>query len=264
MRLCRTRTGDFSTRELLDTKDRYGQLYVDVSRKLFPDDFARDLRKLAESKECADCERREHCGGAWAALRANSFEADERLLLERLGRLRGRVLDIGCGDAPYLGVLRDAAHAGEVEYLGIDPDAQRIEVLRSRHGAWARYAVGTLETSLQPELSFDHALVLRSYNHLPDPARVVQLAAARLRAGGTLTVVDNVVYGLVRPREVARAAEAGPAEHEHYRNHSAEQARTLIDGVCSASRLRLLECLEVSPSTSNQWLLRYEKEEETS
>src|SRR5580704_16491263 len=48
MRAFRTETTDFADAELLAVKEALGQVYVDVSKKLAPDDFARDLRKLRQ------------------------------------------------------------------------------------------------------------------------------------------------------------------------------------------------------------------------
>ena len=51
----RTTTRDFSDVEIETTKRRLEQIYVDVSDKHAPDDFATDLRKLAVLPECTTC-----------------------------------------------------------------------------------------------------------------------------------------------------------------------------------------------------------------
>ena len=76
-----------------------------------------------------------------------------------------------------------------------------------------------------------------------------------LRPNGTLVVVDNVAFGLVRSTAQAAQAESSQAEFEHYRNLSAAQAEALLDG----PELELLQQVEVSPERSNQWLLVYKK-----
>jgi len=80
---------------------------------------------------------------------------------------------------------------------------------------WANVRVGEAESL---EGTFDHVLLLRSWNHLRDPKRALERIVAVLRPGGTLTVVDNVAFGLVRSRAQAERAESGPAVHEHFRN----------------------------------------------
>lgn len=251
VRLCETHTGDFDQAELELIKERHGQLYVDISRKLAPDDFARDLRKLQELAECKRCADRPRCGSAWQATSANVFERDEASLLALLGNLRGRVLDVGCGDGPYLHSLRPLVEARHVEYCGIDPDAGRLAVLASRH-PWASFrALGVDALTQLGDARFDHVLFLRSFNHLERPRAAVEAALALLTQGGTLTLVDNVAFGLVRQATTARRAEAGPAEHEHYRNVDAAGALRVLRGL----PLRILRAAEVSPATSNQWLV---------
>src|SRR5262249_2993400 len=101
MRLVRTTTGDFSDEELAATGD-LGQIYADVSRKLAPDDFARDLRKLRASAECAPCPRRLECPGAWEGVPEDVFGRDDARVHAILSGLSGRVLDVGGGEAGYL------------------------------------------------------------------------------------------------------------------------------------------------------------------
>lgn len=249
-RVCSTQTGDFDQSELELTKDKHGQLYVDISRKLAPDDFSRDLRKLQELAECKGCGDRPRCGSAFQASSLDVFERDEAGLLRLLRGLRGRVLDVGCGDGPYLHALRPRVEAGEVEYCGIDPDAARLAVLSSRH-PWASFRALAVDDVSQLGGAFDHALVLRSFNHLKHPRAAVEAILALLPHGGTLTIVDNVAFGLVRQPLAARRAEAGPAEHEHYRNVDAAGALSILQHL----PLRLSTLAEVSPATSNQWLL---------
>ena len=104
--------------------------------------------------------------------------------------------------------------------------------------------------------SYDHVLVLRSYNHFHDPERALGAIVRALRPGGTLTVVDNVAFGLVRSRAQAARAESGPAQFEHYRNDEAGRPEEL------ARRCGLLpvERRDVGPATSNQWLLRLRRD----
>jgi hypothetical protein len=98
-------------------------------------------------------------------------------------------------------------------------------------------------------------MLLRSYNHLPDPDRELALAVKLVSAGGTLLVVDNVAFGLLRSQGHAARAEASSAAFEHFRNDSAGQAAARISGF----GLELLGRRDVGPDTSNQWLLHYRK-----
>jgi SAM-dependent methyltransferase/uncharacterized Fe-S cluster-containing radical SAM superfamily protein len=254
MRLFETRTRDFADVELLATKEELGQLYVDVSSKLAPDDFSRDLKKLRLLDECRACEARARCTGCWAAVPGDVFSRDDARVHAILGELSGDVVDVGAGEGTYLETLSRAAGAGQIRYLALEPDAGRARVLASRH-PWATFRAEAAEIAELPSRSVDHALLLRSYNHLVSPEAVVEKLWSALRPGGTLTVVDNVAFGLLRAREHAARAEAGPAELEHRRNDDASRAHDLV----SRFPFRLLERHDVGPATSNQWLLRYER-----
>jgi MoaA/NifB/PqqE/SkfB family radical SAM enzyme/SAM-dependent methyltransferase len=262
MRLFRTETRDFSDEELLATKERAGQLYLDVSSKLAPDDFAKDLRKLAISAECNACERRPQCTGCWEPAREDVFTRDDAEVRAIVAGLDGRVLDLGGGEAGYLAALAGRADAGAIDYVCVDPDEAGLAVLASRY-PFARFVAGRAE-DVGPELGeFDHVLVLRSYNHFADPGAVLARALARLRVGGTLTIADNVAFGLVRSAAHAARAEVAPGNRfEHHRNDGAAEALRVVEGLLSAPRpdgrsLRLLLRRDIGPQTSNQWLLRY-------
>jgi MoaA/NifB/PqqE/SkfB family radical SAM enzyme/SAM-dependent methyltransferase len=254
LRLVRTASRDFTDAELLAGKEALGQIYVDVSRKLAPDDFARDLRQLRPAAECAACPKRAACTGAWEAVPGDVFSRDDARVIGLLRELAGRVLDVGCGEGRYLDAIAPAAIAGRVEYVGVDPDAERLAELAARH-PFARFDARRAEDVDADLGTFDHAVVLRSYNHLEDPARAMDRVVARVRRGGTITIVDNVAFGLVRTAAHAARAEAAPSNlFEHHRNDGAAEAARRLDG----APLRLLERRDVGPSTSNQWLLRYE------
>lgn len=260
MRLFRTETRDFSDAELVGIKQGLGQIYVDISKKLAPDDFARDLKQLRLSAECERCPEQPRCTGSYEPIALEPFTRDDKLVLDILAGLSGRILDLGCGEGPYLEALRKGADAGRLSYVGVDPDPGRLAVLASR------FPAGTFLSCRAEDLGddlglFDHVLVLRSYNHFEDPELVMAKSIARLSPGGTLLLVDNVAFGLVRGRAHAARAEAAPSNRlEHFRNDDAERAAKRLLG----KPLRLLLRRDVSPKTSNQWLLRYERVEQVS
>jgi SAM-dependent methyltransferase len=262
MRLFRTDSRDFSDEELLATKEREGQLYLDVSSKLAPDDFAKDLRKLTISAECSACEQRPKCTGCWEPVRGDVFTRDDAEVRSIVAGLSGRVLDLGGGEAGYLGALAGRAEAGSIDYVCVDPDEAALAVLASRY-PFARFIPGRAEDVGAELGEFDHVLVLRSYNHFADPGAVLAGALARLRVGGTLTIADNVAFGLVRSAaHAARAESATGNRFEHHRNDGAAEAARVVEKLLTAPRndhrsLRLLLRRDIGPQTSNQWLLRY-------
>lgn len=249
-----TDTGDFTDDELARVQHRDGQVYLDVSDKPAPDDFPRDLRKLDRSAVCARCPAFDRCAGLFDPSPVEVFSRDDDAVRARVAGLRGRVLDVGCGHGPYGDELAALAAAGSISYVGIDPDAARVAALQAQW-PWATLRVAAAE-ALDPSERFDHALVLRSWNHLTDPAGVAASLGRMLRPGGTLLVVDNVAFGLVRSRRQAHRAEAGPAGFEHFRNDGAAEAVATV----AATGLTLLERQDVAPSTSNQWWARWRKD----
>lgn len=257
----RAETRDFSDQEIVEVKHELGQLYLDVSRKPAPDDFAKDLVQLTRSSICAECPARAECTGMFEPLLEDVFSRDDAAVRELLAGLEGEVLDLGCGEGPYAEILGPLAEAGTINYLGVDPDAAAIAGLRERW-PWARLICAggeELTAALDAEARFDHLLVLRSWNHLRDPARVLGDLLARLRPGGTLTVVDNVAFGLARTREQTHRGERSGAGLEHYRNDTLADAERWLAPFVERFELEPVERRAVGPQTSNQWLWRAQR-----
>jgi len=248
-----TATRDFADDELAAVADA-GQLYLDVSGKEALDDFARDLVQLAPSAVCDGCPARGACAGMLDPDAGDVFTRDDARVREALAALRGVVVDLGCGEGPYADALDPAVSSGDVTYVGLDPDPARVAVLRAR---WPRAQLHVAEAEAPPSglPRPDHVLVLRSWNHLRNPVQVMETFAGSLPPGGTLTVADNVAFGVVRARAAARAAEGSAAAFEHLRNDGAAEAHAVI--ARAAPGLSLVERRDVGPATSNQWLLRY-------
>lgn len=251
---------DFADVEMESVKHDLGQVYLDVSRKDAPDDFARDLVQLRRIALCTGCSDEAWCAGTFEPVFEDVFTRDDARVREIVRGLTGDVLDVGCGEGPYEELLGPLARAGTVRYTGLEPDEARVAALRARW-PWARLLAGTAEAlaagrlGVDPAETFDHVLVLRSWNHLQDPAGALAFVARALRPGGTLTVVDNVAFGLARTPQQLRRAHGGRALFEHYRNDTAADAvRTL-----APLGLVLEEQRDVGPGTSNQWLLRYRR-----
>ncbi|MEM9067003.1 MAG: radical SAM protein [Myxococcota bacterium] len=247
----RAPTRDFSDAEIAALKHDVGQVYVDASRgKPAPDDFARDLVKLQRAGECAGCEHQATCSGLFEPVFEDVFSRDDQVVRALLGSLEGDVLDIGCGEGPYGDLLGERVQAGALRYVGIDPDARAIRGLTKRW-PWADLHCATAE-DFDPGQQFDHVFILRSWNHLFDPAGSLARVREWLRPGGWLTVVDNVAFGLARTAAHTSRAERSSAELEHHRNDDSVQARKVVED----AGFEVVQEIAVGPETSNQWLLR--------
>ena len=254
----RAPTRDFSDAAIERTKHDVGQIYYDVSGKVAPDDFARDLVPLRPAAVCEGCGERGHCVGMTEPLMEKVFERDEEELEALLGAMAGDVLDVGCGDGRSLVALAPAAAAGRLTYVGVDPNEEALRSLRKAH-PWASLHVGTAEAlPLSDDRRFDHVLLLRSWNHLRRARLVADRLWARLRPGGTLTIVDDVPFGLARTRQATVRARASTAEWEHLRNDDGAMALERLEGL-PGGRLALRR--DVGPGSSNRWILRLVREE---
>jgi MoaA/NifB/PqqE/SkfB family radical SAM enzyme/SAM-dependent methyltransferase len=253
--LFRADTRDFCDEDVARVKAR-GQVYLDASGKDAPDDFARQLVPLRRSAECVGCPEREGCAGLFEPREESTFARDDARVRAILRSLEGDVLDVGSGEGPYGDALENAAAGGRIRYTAVEPNPARAAAL-SKRWPWAKAVVARAEDLRLEPASLDHALVLRSWNHLADPAAVVRRLADALRADGTLTVVDNEPFGLVRTRGQAERAERSAARFEHRRNDGAEEAHAALGAAGALEALELVERSDVGPETSDQWLLRY-------
>ena len=247
-----TASTDFSSDQIAAIKRLSGQLYLDVSSKDAPTDFAADLRQLRPDRACLSCPRSQRCGGAFVIAPGNAFERDDRRVREVFAQLRGDVLDLGAGEGPYVESLEAATRSGRIRYTAVEPDPAHADTLK-RRAPWADVRIGAAEDLTLERASLDHALIVRSYNHLEEPDKVLKVVVDALRHGGQLVVVDNEAFGLVRTSTQAKRAEQSTAAFEHTRNDGAEAHISLVEQLDLP--LRLVERRDVGPETSNQWLV---------
>lgn len=227
---------DFSPAEVAATLRR-GQLYAARGGRHMSLDHGRDLIKL-----------RPVAGGGrrYRPCRRNVFAPLERRLERLVRALQGDVLEVGCGAVRFYALLAAASRAGRLRYVGVDP-----ELPRKRVPAGMRLVRSDIESFAAADASFDHVLLLRSYDHIRLPSVAFPKLRRLLRPGGRLTVVDGTAFGLVLPR---LPADAKAGEFQHYRNHDSRQARTLLE----AFGFKVLREIPVDPAGGNEWLLEAE------
>jgi len=218
-----TPTRDFSDETLRVAVREQEQVYAPGDERPRITDFAAQLRRLRLAPACRRCPTRPLCGGLFSARPGPAFRRAQAILDRRLRRLRGTVLDVGCGSAPYRHALEAAVRTGRLRYLGLDP-----QVPRGGPTGGFVFRRGTLDRFPAPERPFDAVLALRSLAHLPHPERSLRRLAALVRPGGTLLLAEDVVFGLVRATPSRRRAiRRSDLRFEHRANLTLDEAAAI-------------------------------------
>lgn len=108
-----------------------------------------------------------------------------RRILERAsgelgGKLRGRVLDVGCAGGAFLVAARETG----LEPVGVEPSRWLADFGRSTYGLEIHQ--GILEPGLFRDQSFDVITMWDVLEHVPDPHSVLMLVRDLLKPGGVL------------------------------------------------------------------------------
>jgi SAM-dependent methyltransferase len=114
-----------------------------------------------------------------------------RCLAEAALKPGGRVLDVGCGPAYYLGRLP------EVAYVGFDTSGRYISYARRRYGERGDFRSGVLTAAHLGELGqFDAVFLFGLLHHLDDAscAALLDLSARALAPGGRVVSCDPVLH----------------------------------------------------------------------
>jgi 2-polyprenyl-3-methyl-5-hydroxy-6-metoxy-1,4-benzoquinol methylase len=115
-----------------------------------------------------------------------------RLYRELVGDGPRRILDVGCGNGRFLGLLRDFG-CPDWELVGIDLDAAAVAGCRAR-GFEAH--VGRVEDFSVAGRGFDAVIMLQLIEHVEDPAVLCGRVRALLRPGGCFVVETPNLAGI--------------------------------------------------------------------
>jgi len=244
-------TSDFTDSEIAYVKDEVEQVYIDIEPGASLTDFIHGVKRTRFDPVCASCPDRPRCGGAMRIDPSPPFEREERWLSKEVSRLRGRVLDVGCGDSLYRDQLRTLIESGAIEYHALDPDDTALERLKAEvPGIFHRSEIENFH--FEPGY-FDYVLVLRSLNHFKDIAKSFEVISTVLRVQGQMVLCDSPPFAMLRtPRQVSYADEHAPVGHEHYRNWTSHQVVEFL----KRYPFRVDVHRPVSVHTSNEWILK--------
>ncbi|WP_168209100.1 class I SAM-dependent methyltransferase [Agromyces intestinalis] len=129
-------------------------------------------------------------------------DALDELEREFVGRVRGRVLEIGAGDGENFGALHP-----DVTWIGLEPDADRRTELATRAREWRHEAApidGVAERIPLPDASVDAVVGTYVLCSVTDPAAALAEVRRVLVPGGRVVFVDHVV---APPRTVKRVVQ---------------------------------------------------------
>jgi len=142
----------------------------------------------------------------------------EDILLRKIrrllaGKIRPRILDVGCGAGLFFEALQQIGH---VE--GIDSDQAAVE----RSGNWrSRIAVGELDDSYEADAPFDLILLLDVLEHVHNPDQPLRRAAGMLTPDGYVLVTAPAFNWLWTAHDDM---------NHHLTRYTANQMRRTIQG----------------------------------
>jgi SAM-dependent methyltransferase len=250
-----TDTGDFDRDEIRRIKEEWSHLFLDRSPAGVLDDFVEGMRRLRPDPICEPCPHRDACSRRFHVVEGRPFAREEAWIADYVGSLRGRVLDVGCGEQLYRDRLEPLVRSESVVYTGLDPDERSIDALRAVLPQ-GRFYLGGIENFWAEPSSYDRILCLRSLNHVFDIDEALARMAALLKPQGQLLIVETTPFAMLRrPEQVAAADRAPRAGHQHFRNVTSTE-------VLPFARRRSLRVVEHHPAglaTTNEWILLLEK-----
>ncbi len=246
-----TDTADFTDAEITRVKSDLSHVFVDRAPPGVLDDFTNGMRRVVPEADCGSCAHGAACGGRFRVVDGEPFAREESWIAGHVTGLRGRVLDVGCGEQLYRDELAALLRSGAIAYTGLDPDAGSL----ARLGAAlpdARLHVGTVEQFDGEPESYDHVLCLRALNHVLDLDQALSRMRRMLTPGGSLLLVEMTPFAMLRRIEQVAAADRAPrAGHQHFRNLTSEDVLPFV----RRHRFRVVEHRPATRDTSNEWIL---------
>jgi len=155
------------------------------------------------------------------------WRARERVVVHELERLRppggwSRILDVGCGDGLFFGVLR--RYGKRVE--GVEPDAALVSAGGGREEV---IHIQPFDTDFAPDRRYGLILFLDVLEHMPDPAAAVSHAASLLESGGVVLVTVPAFRHLWTTHDDL---------NHHLTRYTRRQLETILSGPLTVEKIR--------------------------
>jgi MoaA/NifB/PqqE/SkfB family radical SAM enzyme/SAM-dependent methyltransferase len=242
--------GGYGGHVMKEVKFSRGQVYLNISGRSRNLDFRTAFKRVVLHEKCRECVLQGTRSGVFVPLEGNAFnrvEEDERVWIEGL---KGRALDVGCGRPLFPEILERKIAAGEIEYLGVDRYAECPEIMKT-------VAVDFEDFEWDGE-SFDHIMMLRSYNHFRDPRLILRKAAMLLNPGGLLHIFENGLFAILKRNVADDRPDGGQPPYKHFRNSYSEDVVRLLDLM---GDFEVAGHAAVAPERANQWFLTLRKKQ---
>lgn len=179
------------------------------------------------------------------------FRAQQRLILENIGRQCGRVLDVGCGPGFMLDELD--SRAGQI--VGMDLSFEMLRCARHRNAQRfaSRLVMGDALALPFSDASFDLVVSMGTLEYVSRPGRMLSELRRVLAPDGTLAITYphgdclarnagerlRSLYRRLRPRDGKRDGDFVVWRHrqEHFDELLAAAGLTKTSGVCCGVRV---------------------------
>jgi SAM-dependent methyltransferase len=129
--------------------------------------------------------------GAFSDSRGQPWPGFGRVLEQLPDRRPLRVLDVGCGNGRFAGLLAELLQPEQLQYLGIDGSAELLQLARARHAAAGAFLQHDFLREALPRGPFDLVALFGVLHHVPgERARraLIEACCAELDAGGLLAL----------------------------------------------------------------------------
>jgi len=195
--------------------------------------------KLTEENKCRNCNKRKICARIFIPDTKKVFTQYLDYMRSHIKKLKGEILDIGCGDIYLKDLFLEMVNKNKIKYTGIDP-------IKIKKEPGFRIINSRFEDYDFKNKCFDNILLLGSYNHLYDLEGSLKRIFRVLKKGGYAIFSDNtpmIILGNKKNKQ--------KKEFEHYRNHNCHQASLILKKI----GFKIINHQGISNNTSSNWVI---------
>jgi len=177
-----------------------------------------------------------------------AVSGEERALREALGRLHGRVLDIGCTDRRFAGLLPEGC-----SYIGLDYPSTALGMYHTRPDVF-----GDARTLPFPNSSLQGAIMKDVLEHVPGPEVALAELGRVMERGGILVLWMPFIYPIHdAPYDFQRYTEHGHREYLARHGFEVSELEPVLTPVETVSLMLCLACADAGEQilSRRMWLL---------